>query len=50
LAKDFKFKKDGKTHPIDPDKVITRRAWTAVDTPIFSQSRNFILDLLKPTE
>jgi tRNA(His) guanylyltransferase len=50
LAKDFKFKKDGKTHPIDPDKIITRRAWTPVETPIFSRNRNFVLDILKPEE
>jgi hypothetical protein len=46
MAKDFKFKNDGKTYPIDPEQIITRRAWKAVETPIFSQDRNFILDVL----
>jgi len=44
MAKDFDFKNDGKTYPIEPDQVITRRFWSASETPIFTQDREFILN------
>ena len=44
MAKDFAFKNDGKTYPIDPDQIITRKFWSASETPIFTQDRGFILD------
>ena len=49
MAKDFKFstKKgtDGlpKTVPIDPEHIITRNGWDVVETPIFTQDREFVL-------
>lgn len=48
LAKDFKFSnKKGTddlhaTVPIDPERIITRRGWSEIDTPIFSQDRDFV--------
>jgi tRNA(His) 5'-end guanylyltransferase len=44
IAKDFVFKNDGKTYPIDPEQIITRKSWNPVETPIFTQDREFILD------
>lgn len=46
LAKDFKFADDGKTHVIDPNQTIKRTKWEKVETPIFSQDKQFILNLL----
>jgi tRNA(His) 5'-end guanylyltransferase len=46
LAKDFKFANDNKTHVIDPTQIIRRTKWETVETPIFSQDKQFILDLL----
>lgn len=48
MAKDFKFSKkkgaDGlhQTTIIDPSQVITRNGWGEVETPIFTQDREFI--------
>ena len=46
LAKDFKFANDGKTHVIDPNQTIKRTKWEMVETPIFTQDKEFIKSLL----
>jgi tRNA(His) guanylyltransferase len=46
LAKDFKFADDGKTHVIDPSQIITRKKWQTVETPVFTQDKEFITSML----
>jgi tRNA(His) 5'-end guanylyltransferase len=49
LAKDFKFADDGKTHVIDPSQIITRKKWQTVETPVFTQDKEFITSMLPGT-
>lgn len=46
LAKDFKFADDHRTYPIDPAHIITRKKWQVVETPIFTQDKEFIKSML----
>lgn len=46
LAKDFKFADDHRTYPIDPAQIITRKKWQVVETPIFTQDKEFIKSML----
>ena len=46
MAKDFKFANDNLTHVIDPNQIIKRTKWESVETPIFSQDKEFIKNFL----
>lgn len=43
MKKRPEFVNDGKTYPISDDNIVKRKRWEAVETPIFTQDRNFIL-------
>jgi tRNA(His) 5'-end guanylyltransferase len=47
LVKTKEFVNDGETHVIDPTQVVMRNKWQVVETPTFTQDREFIKGLLK---
>lgn len=47
LVKTKEFVNDGETHAIDPTQVVMRNKWQVVETPTFTQDREFIKGLLK---
>jgi tRNA(His) guanylyltransferase len=43
MKKRPEFIDDGKTYPISEENLVKRKKWEAVETPIFTQDRSFIL-------
>jgi tRNA(His) guanylyltransferase len=43
-VQDLLLKNQGKVNLIDPDQIVIRKSWNSVETPIFTQDREFILN------
>jgi hypothetical protein len=46
IARTMEYVNDGKTYAIDPTQVVMRNKWQVIETPIFTQDREFIKGLL----
>ena len=46
IPKNMEYVNDGKTHVIDPNQIVKRNRWQVIETPIFTQDREFIKSLL----
>lgn len=46
IPKNMEYTNDGKTHMIDPNQIVKRNRWQVIETPIFTQDREFIKSLM----
>jgi len=46
IPRNMEYVNDGKTYAIDPNQIVKRNRWQVVETPTFTQDREFIKGIL----